>query len=86
MVNSYIADIWHVVDKDNPLADGLSWAQINAVHPGVAYAAIVDQLKGAEVQALRTAAPGLQLQDVASQAGVDMLLCDVSTVLTHLLI
>lgn len=62
------------------MADCLSRAQVGSVHLGVDYAAVAaDQLLDSNIQAFRSAVPGLWLEDVVFQDSGATLLCDVST-------
>lgn len=61
-ISEFTTDIQHEAGTDNPEADSLSWVQVNSVHLGVDYVAtVMEQLKDAAVQALRTAATGIHL-------------------------
>lgn len=79
-ISEYITDIWHRAGKDNMVDDYLSRAQVGSRHLGVVYAAMAeDQLADPEIQVFRSAATGLQLEDVEFLGSGVTLLCDVST-------
>ncbi|KAJ8378080.1 hypothetical protein AAFF_G00248750 [Aldrovandia affinis] len=63
-VSEFTTDIQHVAGKDNVVADCLSWSIVDAVNLGVDYGQMAaDQASDPEVQALRAATTGLQLQE-----------------------
>ncbi|KAL7857065.1 hypothetical protein SRHO_G00159640 [Serrasalmus rhombeus] len=78
-ISEFTTDVQHVAGKDNPVADCLSRAAVDAVHLGIDYSRMAaDQVSDPEVQAYRSAVTGLRLADVPfSDTGVT-LLCDVS--------
>ncbi|KAJ8378081.1 hypothetical protein AAFF_G00248760 [Aldrovandia affinis] len=60
----FTTDIQHVAGKDNVVADCLSRSIVDAVNLGVDYGQMAaDQASDPEVQALRAATTGLQLQE-----------------------
>ena len=62
-ISKYTTDIQHVADKDNFIADCLSWAVTGSVHLGLDYTAMAaDQTADSEVQAYRTT-PAVLLMD-----------------------
>ncbi|KAJ8411270.1 hypothetical protein AAFF_G00172760 [Aldrovandia affinis] len=63
-VSEFTTDIQHVAGKDNVVADCLSRSIVDAVNLGVDYGQMAaDQASDPEVQALRAATTGLQLQE-----------------------
>ncbi|KAJ8362061.1 hypothetical protein AAFF_G00399960 [Aldrovandia affinis] len=79
-VSEFTTDIQHVAGKDNVVADCLSRSIVDAVNLGVDYGQMAaDQTSDPEVQALRAATTGLQLQEVSFGPSCTPLLCDVST-------
>ncbi|KAJ8362334.1 hypothetical protein AAFF_G00379720 [Aldrovandia affinis] len=65
-VSEFTTDIQHVAGKDNVVADCLSRSIVDAVNLGVDYGQMAaDQASDPEVQALRAATTGLQLQEVS---------------------
>ncbi|KAJ8391890.1 hypothetical protein AAFF_G00083610 [Aldrovandia affinis] len=79
-VSEFTTDIQHVAGKDNVVADCLSRSIVDAVNLGVDYGQMAaDQASDPEVQALRAATTGLQLQEVSFGPSCTPLLCDVST-------
>ena len=79
-ISEYTTDIQHVSGQDNPVADALSRAFVNALHEGVDFQAMArEQQSDPEIHAYRTSITGCQFQDVpVGNAGLT-LLCDVST-------
>ncbi|KAJ8358449.1 hypothetical protein AAFF_G00438780 [Aldrovandia affinis] len=76
----FTTDIQHAAGKDNVVADCLSRSIVDAVNLGVDYGQMAaDQAADPEVQALRAATTGLQLQEVSFGPSCTPLLCDVST-------
>jgi hypothetical protein len=79
-ISKYTTDIQHVAGKDNPVADALSRASIEAISAGVNYEAMAnDQRTNPDVQAYRTAITGLRFEDVPFGTSGLTLLCDIST-------
>ncbi|KAJ8398641.1 hypothetical protein AAFF_G00421690 [Aldrovandia affinis] len=63
-VSEFTTDIQHAAGKDNVVADCLSRSIVDAVNLGVDYGQMAaDQASDPEVQALRAATTGLQLQE-----------------------
>ena len=79
-ISEFTTDVQHVAGKANLVADCLSRTVVGAVHLGLDYAHMAaDQATDLDVQALKAAATGLQLSEIAFGNGGTMLLCDVST-------
>ncbi|TWW74045.1 Retrovirus-related Pol polyprotein from transposon 297 [Takifugu flavidus] len=77
----HLSYIKHLAGKTNVVADCLSRAVTGAVHMGLDYGQMaVDQTTDSDVQALKSAATGLQLCEVPFGSTGVTLLCDVSTV------
>ncbi|KAJ8403933.1 hypothetical protein AAFF_G00342830 [Aldrovandia affinis] len=65
----FTTDIQHVAGKDNVVADCLSRSIVDAVNLGVDYGQMAaDQASDPEVQALRAATTGLQLQELRASS------------------
>uniref|UniRef100_A0A674MCK3 Gypsy retrotransposon integrase-like protein 1 n=1 Tax=Takifugu rubripes TaxID=31033 RepID=A0A674MCK3_TAKRU len=79
-ISEFTTDIKHLAGKTNVVADCLSRAVTGAVHVGLDYGQMtVDQTTDSDVQALKSAATGLQLREVPFGSTGVTLLCDVST-------
>ncbi|TWW56016.1 Retrovirus-related Pol polyprotein from transposon 297 [Takifugu flavidus] len=79
-ISEFTTDIKHLAGKTNVVADCLSRAVTGAVHMGLDYGQMaVDQTTDSDVQALKSAATGLQLREVHFGSTGVTLLCDVST-------
>ncbi|GFS27769.1 Pol polyprotein [Elysia marginata] len=79
-ISEFSTDIRHISGKANVVADCLSRATINVVVLGIDYKAIAEaQEHDEEIQALKTAITGLNLQSVQISNDGPKLLCDVST-------
>ena len=79
-ISVYTMDIKHVADKDNVVADALSWAAILAISGGIDFSALAaTQLADpVDMAACQTVITGLQLKDIPFGPNNTTLLCDVS--------
>ncbi|XP_075315187.1 uncharacterized protein l1td1 [Odontesthes bonariensis] len=78
-ISEFTTDIAHLSGKHNQVADCLSRAVAGAVHLGLDYGSMAtEQATDPDVQACRSSATGLQLQDVAFDDAGTTLLCDIS--------
>ncbi|GFS13733.1 Pol polyprotein [Elysia marginata] len=79
-ISEFSTDIRHISGKANVVADCFSRAAINNVVLGIDYKAMAEvQEHDEEIQALKTAITGLNLQSVQISNDGPKLLCDVST-------
>ena len=78
-ISEFTTDIKHVAGKNNLVADCLSRTITGTIHLGLDYARMAaDQTSDQEVQGLRLATTGLQLEDIAFDRTGTTLLCDIS--------
>lgn len=80
VISEFTTDIQHVVGKHNLVADCLSRTVARSIHLGLDYVCMAaDQVSDSDVQALRTATAGLQLEDLVFDDTGTTVLCDVFT-------
>ena len=79
-ISEFTTDIRHIQGKSNHVADALSRATVAAIHEGIDYTAMAaKQQEDPDVQAYRSAASGLRLEDIPIGTRGVTLLCDIST-------